>query len=270
MRIYFTIANLTVIWLASLGCSLLGPSLHLTPSAAMNCDTVQLPGEWWHADPELEKQAHTIIDLGHPQDEPEFRLVRTTPPEIVVAMRAVHSYGGLTSFYSSDKYAFRPGRPGTRTVDESSWNRAAVLQRGEKRYPTASDEFYRTDAKYQGKTFPRTGQFAYGSDISEHSRWIAVYSYDGKQTPKEGQREGSLVFPGRGPDPAKAILHIDLYSVGSRKKQGSLIGPFRGDPIDWYVLGSFVADRYYVIGTDGDQKYRKFLFCELPGIDSKK
>jgi hypothetical protein len=199
-----------------------------------------------------------------------FRLLRTTTPEIVVAMRAVHSYGGLTSFYSSDKYAFRLGRPGTRTVDESSWNHAEELKRGEKRNPTASDDFYQTDATYQGKTFRRTGQFAYGSDISEHGHWIAVYSYDGKQTPKEAQRQGSLVWQGRGPDPTKGILHIDLYSVAAGKKQGSLIGPFRSDPIDWYVLGSFVADRYYAIGTDGDQKYRRFLFCELPAAGGKE
>lgn len=73
--VFIPIAGLTAIWLASLGCSLLGPSLHLTPSATMNCDTVQLPGESWHVDPELERQAHTIIDMGHPQDEPEFSAV---------------------------------------------------------------------------------------------------------------------------------------------------------------------------------------------------
>jgi hypothetical protein len=262
------LAIVGLVWLVDSGCFLLHDygSLNLTPSREMNCGLVELPGEWWRADPELEKQAHTAITMGDLPDEAEFRLSSTSHLEILVAMRASPGfYGGLGSFYSSDKYGFQPGHKGIRTVDEKSWRKAEDLKRGKKEYP---DGFYQRDASYQGKTFPRTGQFAFGSDISEHGRWIAVYSYDGRQIPKEEQQGGSIAWPGKGPDPLNGTFHIAFYNVASGRKVGALDGAFRGKPFGWYLWGSFLADRYYVIGTR--LFYRNFWLCELPAIENKE
>jgi len=265
-----TAGGIAAMCLVAMGCSLFGrQSLVLTPSGPMHCVAVELPSDSWHTDPEVEKQANRVIVMGRWPDQPEFRLSPRQPAEITVSMQ-VHpgSYLEVGSVFSTDKYTFRMDHPRVWTASEGVWADAKELARGEKRGPVWSDSFYRTDATYQGKSFRRTGQFAYGSDVSEHGRWIAVYSYDGRQTPKSEQYGGSLAWPGKGPDPSKGIFHVDLYDVASGKKVGGFTGPFRGNPDLWRLEASFLADRYYVFGTE--LMFRNFWFCELPALKTKE
>jgi len=269
-RTTFRLTSFGFLCLALSGCFLLQDrgSLSLTWKGNINCQVVDLPGERWQADPKIEEQAHTAIDLGNPLDEAEFAISRTQPVEILVAMRAYPGhYGGVGSFYSRDKYGFRMGRAGVHLSSDDAWGQADVLKREEQQPAEQSDEFYQRNATYQGKGFPRSGQFYYGSQLSEHGRWIAVYSYDGHQTPKEERRDGSIIGGGKGPDPATGILHIDLYNVATGEKTARLEGPFTDYPYRWYVAGTLVGDRYYVIGTRF--RYRHFIFCELPASEKE-
>ena len=185
----------------------------------------------------------------------------------MVAMRS----SPYDSIYSGEKYSFTPGSPGLpQRVSDAEWTRGHPLTPGEGVGLQPTDAFYHSDATFAGKTFPRTGEFAFGSEVSEHRKWIVVYSYDGHQVPKDEQRPGSIAFPGVGPDPRHGKLHIDFYEIESAAKRLSLFGEFHTFPSELIADAYLLSDQYYVIAI-GEKRssYRSFLFCVLPSENPK-
>ncbi len=227
-----------------------------------------LPGRNWAADPRIEERTHVALDL-QDFDEVEFRASKTDPVEVMIAKRINFTTHGVSPpaepQYSQDKYAFSPGNGGAaRWIPDSVWERAIILNRGRVNQPASwSDESYHLKATYEGKSFERSGRYAYGSELSEHARLIAVFSYSGRQIPERDRREGSIILSGVGPDPATGYLFVDLYLVNSGVKVLGLFGPFsHGTPSTWTVLSYFLADFYFVVPAQTD--YRGFVFCTVP------
>ena len=250
------------------GCS---PSLHLSSATGEGpCGLTTLPGSQWVVDPEIEARTQHTLDF-QDFDPAEFRASKADPVEILIAKRInfpthgvypISQYGLSEPVYSQDKYAFRLEEAGiARRIPDSVWEGATNLNKGKINQAASwSDEAYQMTASYGGRLFARSGQYAYGSNLSEHARLIAVYSYSGRQTPKEDQRQGSIVRPGVGPDPSKGQLFIDIYRVDSGAKVLGLSGAFsHGPPSTWTIASEFLSDSYFVIPARAD--FRSFVFC---------
>ena len=245
-----------------------------------DCRQVDVPGTppfLWSVDPAIANK--DSLNVAFQADEfngPEFRTLRGNPPELYFA--AVPRPGLVKRIgpYSKEKYAFSVRGAGpVREIGEQEWSAAQPLahvrEQFQPDYQIQDDD--NKNVLYKGKEFLKSGKHLSGGIVSQNRRWIAVFSYDGKQlfVPPEQRGVASIGIPAARKHPRQGELYSDIYDVATGLKAIVLRGTFQGQIADnWFLTAAFLEDRYFFLNTGEEtNEIRQFWLCELPATVSK-
>jgi hypothetical protein len=198
---------------------------------------------------------------------PEFRAPVGNPSELCFA--AIPMDTTVLGPYSKEKYALSiHGAGPVREIREQEWTATQPLDRF-KEYSQLDYHLQDDDNKnvlYKGKDFLKSGEHLSAGILSQNDRWIAVFSYDGKQLPPEQVHPGTIRVPGVSKHPRQGELYADIYDVATGLKALALKGAFQGQIADnWFLTAVFLEDRYFFLnaGEETDE-IRQFWLCQLP------
>jgi hypothetical protein len=228
------------------------------------CRQVTVPVAQWtpanrDADPAIGYQVREELAFRVPSSGSELYFAAVT------AAGYVHALGP----YSREKFAIgiHNSAP-AREIKPEDWSVAKPLTRSDTQVLwegiIGADD--NRSATYLGKQFAKSGEHLALAIASANDRWLAVFSYDGKQgvsTP------GSPGVPGRSKDPDHGVLYADVYNVATGSKVIALSGSFQNRTApDWFLTSAFLEDRYFFFNTTDRAGFvmgvRQFLICELP------
>jgi hypothetical protein len=168
---------------------------------ADGCRRVDVPGTppWlWSFEPAIAK----LTNLAFQPDifyGPEFRAPIGRPSELYFAAIPTLGQGKDARLYSKEKYAvsLRNSRS-VRRIGAQEWRSAEPLAHF-REYSQPDFHNQDDDSKnvfYKGKEFFKSGEHSSLAILSADDRWIAVFSYDGKQLPPEQTHPGTIGIPG--------------------------------------------------------------------------
>jgi len=241
------------------------------------CRQVDVPGTppfLWSVDPAT--AAPDALNRVFQADEfngPEFRSLKGNSSELYFA--AIPSSGlEIIGPYSKEKYAFSiHGAGPIREIGAQEWRLAQTLHHFN---GTSQPDFSIRDddnknVSYKSKEFPKSGEHSSGAILSADARWIAVFSYDGEQLPREQTYAGTIGVPGVTKHPKQGDLYAEIYDVATGLKIVALKGTFTGDIApNWFLTAFFLEDRYFFLNTgEHTDQIRQFWICELPALPGK-
>ena len=237
-----------------------------------SCRRVDVPGTppfLWSVDPTT--VAPGSLNLVFQADDlrgPAFRV----PAEPSVLYFAAVPGPGLTNRigpFSKEKYAVGVhGSEPVRQIEGKEWRLGQPLAHFNAQVPPYNiEDNDDQNVLYKGKEFVRSGEHLSISMVSANDRWIAVFSYDGKQVsvPPE-RRGGSIGIPGMTKHPREGELYADIYNVETGRKAIAMRGTFKGQiASNWFLTAFFLEDRYFFLNTGEEtDEISQFWICELP------
>ncbi len=236
------------------------------------CRQVNIPGDpplFWSVDPSANNPDNAAFDTDDLKS-PEFREPVGHSAELYFA--AVPGNTRKLGPYSKEKYAVSiPGSSAVHEIGRSEWFQAQPLTHltlfnsspSDGRIPEDDDK----NISYKGKEFRKLGQHVLVGIVSANDRWIAVFSYDGKQAyvPPELRHMPSVPLGGGiNKHPSQGELYVDIYDVGTGRKVIALQGEFRNLAANaWPNDAFFLEDRYFFLNT-GTTQINQFWLCALP------
>jgi hypothetical protein len=243
---------------------------------AQDCREVNVPGAppfFWSVDPatankySLDRALQPDYLMG-----PEFRAAMDNPSELYFA--AIPMDKASLGPYSNEKYAISvPGDGAVRPIDKHHWYLAQPLRHSmleaQSDYHTQDDD--NKNVVYNGTEFPKSGEHLSAAIVSLAARWIAVFSYDGKQLTKDQTFPGTIGIPGRTKHPRQGELYSDIFEVKTGQKMIALRGSFQGQRANnWFLTAFFLEDRYFFLNTgEHTDQIGQFWLCALPGSIGK-
>ena len=245
---------------------------------SQNCREVDVPGTppWlWSVDPATANA--DALNLPFQADDfngPEFRRPQSETAELYFAAIPRPGLAKLIGPFSKEKYAASiHGSGPVRNVGKREWYLADPIVHAKS---VSQPDFHVEDdddknVAYQGKEFPKSGEHLTFAIVSGHERWIAVFSYDGKQLPPEQRSAGVIGIPGRSKHPRQGELYSDIYDVKTGQKVIALRGAFQGQVANnWFLTAFFLEDQYFFLNTgENTDQIRQFWLCALPGSAGK-
>jgi hypothetical protein len=247
---------------------------------ADRCRHIDVPGKalsTWSADPATTDRNSS--DRSFQTDDItglEFRMPVSKTSELYFAAKPSGGLDDLLGPYSKEKYALTIHGAGLlRGIKQEDWAPARPLVRGNVRIAGDGEigEKDNHDLPYAGKVFTRSGEHLSLATGSADDRWIAVFSYDGKQRVLSDQERGGGVpgIPGPTKHPRQGQLYADIYNVATGRKVVALKGPFQnGIGNNWFLTAYFLDDRYFFFNTGKPlEEVRQFTICELPVLAGK-
>lgn len=122
------------------------------------------------------------------------------------------------------------------------------------------------NVSYMGKEFLKSGEHLSFAILSATRRWIAVFSYDGKQLPPDQVYASTIGIPGVSKHPRQGKLYTDIYDVATGFKAMALNGTFQGQVANnWFLTAFFLEDGYFFLNTGKEtNQVGQFWICELP------
>lgn len=185
------------------------------------CRQVSVPAARWtpanrDADPALGYEVREELAFRAPSGGSELYFAAVTAPG------DVHALGP----YSREKFAIgiHDSAP-PREIKAEDWSGATPLARFTTQVlwdgVIGADD--NKNATYLQKQFAKSGEHLELAVVSAGDRWLAVFSYDGKQGVSSPGFPG---FPGRSKHPDHGVLYADVYNITTGARVVALSGPF--------------------------------------------